>query len=226
MRWRWAKGYCADWMPVPDRYEPLPGIAELPGWLWRKAGRGVRIAIAVAVLGAVALAIVLVPVLVASSRDRAAAERLERAQARAERARALEAEQRPRFERSAAVVPARAAPRRRLAARRRVMDDVAAAVLADARRRVRRGALKGPIRHVDCAPFPRTATAGHEDLSQRHGRYACVAVTSSGTGSVLGHPYRTSVDFRTGRYAYCKIAGAPGPEAEPLVTIPRECGGM
>jgi hypothetical protein len=45
---------------------------------------------------------------------------------------------------------------------------------------------------------------------------------------VVGHPYRTRIDFRTGRYAFCKVRGRPGELAvrvRPRVAIPRACGG-
>ena len=37
------------------------------------------------------------------------------------------------------------------------------------------------------------------------------------------------IDFRTGRYAYCKISGVPGEgslEAKREVTVPKACGGL
>ena len=61
------------------------------------------------------------------------------------------------------------------------------------------------------------AGIGAEDSTEeRFGRYACLAVTAEfletreTSGGLLGHPYRVRIDFDTGRYAYCKIAGRPG----------------
>ncbi len=71
----------------------------------------------------------------------------------------------------------------------------------------------------------------NEDLSRRRGRYSCVAVTAEfGTGElgatgVIGHQYRTEVDFHSGRYAFCKVAGQAGPSREQLATTPGVCGG-
>lgn len=168
----------------------------------------VRIGVVVAFLLAAGGTVALVPAIDEASRERAAAERRERDAAHERRTRALRAEQRPRFGRSAATAPAAA------------LDDVAAAITADARRRVRAGTLDGPIRRVECEPFPRGVTPG-----PRRGRYACLAVTSSFEGGAIGHPYRAMLDFQTGRYAFCKVTGRPDPTPDPAVTTPRACGG-
>ena len=106
------------------------------------------------------------------------------------------------------------------------MTDVTTAIDADARARVRRRELDGRIRDVECEPFPRTVdgVGADRDLSRR-GRYVCLAIRSEFTGGVIGHQYRTLVDFGTGRYAYCKVAGQSGPSRDQLVTTPRACGG-
>jgi hypothetical protein len=217
----------------PERYEPLPGLTELPAWLWRRAGRGIRIVAGLTLAALIALGIALAPGISDSKRERARAEQRERAEHRARLVRRLEAEQRPRTGRSS--LPGRAGPgtRAQLAARAGMMEELAVAIEADARRRVRRGALSGPIRRVECERFPRTigGVAPDEDLSRRRGRYACVAVTSefergeATVGGVIGHQYRVLVDFATGRYAYCKVSGQSGPTRDQLVTTPRACGG-
>lgn len=96
--------------------------------------------------------------------------------------------------------------------------------------------MDGPIEGVDCEPFPRNvAGIGAEDSTdERFGRYSCLAVTArfeqteSTSGGLLGHAYRARIDFDTGRYAFCRIAGRPaegqlkrrlGP------TVPAVCGG-
>lgn len=216
-----------------DRYEPMPGLADLPRWLWNRMGRSVRLAALAVVIVLAAAAAALVPVIVESKEERADADRRERAERRADLVRRLQAEQRPRFRRSTSVAPPGAAEGERLRARATLIDQQAAQILADARARVRRGELDGPIRHVRCEPFPRSVAGvgAHEDLARRGGRYACVAVTAKfGTGEagatgVIGHQYRTEVDFETGRYAFCKISGQAGPTRQQLVTTPRACGG-
>jgi hypothetical protein len=209
-------------------------MVQLPGWLWRKMGRLSRIAAVVALLGAVAVGVALAPGIQQSKQERLLSEQRERAERRAELIRKLEAEQRPRFGRSNSVVPPGAGAAEQLAARGRVLDELINAILRDARRRVRLGELPPPpIRMVECEPFPRTVTVvgADKDLSRRRGRYSCIAVTSklerseSSVGLVTGHPYRALVDFKTGRYAYCKISGQTGPTPDPLVTTPRACTG-
>jgi hypothetical protein len=217
----------------PQRYEPMPSLAELPARAWRAMGRKLRIGIGIAVIGSVALALLLVPAAHESQRKREALERREQARRHERQIRKLQAEQRPRFRRSASRAPADAKPRTALAARAGLMEELSASILADARARVRRGTLGGPILHVECEPFPRAASgAGAEnDLSRRHGRYYCVAVTAEferskvSIGGVLGHPYRAKVVFGSGRYAFCKISGRPDPTPDPRVTTPRACGG-
>jgi hypothetical protein len=79
------------------------------------------------------------------------------------------------------------------------------------------------------------AGIGADDSTQeRFGRYACLAVTAEfletekTSGGLLGHPYRVRIDFDTGRYAYCKIAGRPAEgqlKRDPGPTVPEVCGG-
>jgi hypothetical protein len=204
----------------PPRYEPLPGLAELPAWVWRRAGRGVRIGAGLVLLAAIAVAVAMVPALRDAAREQDDALERSRAEQRAELARRLEAEQRPVRGRSRSVAPT-------LAARAALMDEMAAAITSDARARVRRGELDGRIRRVACEPFPRTVNGigADRDLTRRRGRYSCLAITSEFTGGVIGHQHRVLVDFETGRYAFCKIAGQSGPSRDQLVTTPRVCGG-
>ena len=63
------------------------------------------------------------------------------------------------------------------------------------------------------------------------GSYACLAVTAdidrsaASTGGALGDPYRAGLDFTTGRFALCKVAGRPDPIPDPEVTTPGVCAG-
>jgi hypothetical protein len=220
-------------IPRPDLYEPMPGIAALPGWLWRRTGRAARLILLGALIVLLGTAAAMVPVMLESKEERAESDRRERAERRAELIRRLETEQRPRQRRSTSVAPPQAAAEEQLEARSALIDELNAEILADARARVRRGDLDGPIRRAECEPFPRSvdAVGAHEQLGRRSGRYACVAVTAEfGTGEagatgVIGHQYRTMVDFETGRYAFCKVSGQAGPSREQLVTTPRVCGG-
>ena len=230
-------------MSEPDRYEPLPGIAQLPAWIWRRMGRGARIAAAVAVVATIAIAIPVGLEVRESVQADDRAEERERAERRARLIRTLRREQRPTEGRSDSVAPPGAGDEELLAARAGLFDDLAAAILADSRRRVQQGTLDGPIRRVRCQGFPRTVggIGAHERLTARRGRYSCVAVTAEFTagaaseGGVIGHPYRAMVDFESGRWAHCKISSGrtwgasaleqAGFEGEPEVVTPRACGG-
>jgi hypothetical protein len=196
-------------------------------------GRGGRIAAVVAVLAIVAIGIALVPGITETKRERAESQSSLRAKQRAATVRRLRADQRPRFGVSDSVAPPTASDAERLRARGRLMDELRAAILADSRHRARVGALAGPILRSQCEPFPRSvkSVGAEEDLSRRRGRYFCIAVTAdfkrdeASLGGSIGHPYRAAVDFAAGRYAYCKVAGAAGPSAHPLVVTPKACGG-
>ncbi|HYP48088.1 MAG TPA: hypothetical protein VEQ61_05575 [Thermoleophilaceae bacterium] len=213
-----------------DRYEPLPGVLELPGVLIRKLGpRGRRALALVALLalaGLIAGAIVLVPEIDRTKRENAERERRETAERREAQRRRLIAESRPQRGRSRV---ARAAS---LPARRAVVGDLEAAILADARRRVRSGKLKPPpaIR-TECTVLRYTPDP-LKRLTRRRGRYLCVAVTSdlpeaAAYAGVVGHPFRAQVVFGSGRFTWCKWAGRPGEGAyrsRAPVQLPRACG--
>ncbi len=205
----------------PERYEPLPGLPQIPAWLWRRMGSAARAAAVATVLIAVAAAGVLIPVIRQAQQERAEADRRAATGAEEQRIQALQAEQRPHFGRSAAGGRVEAA------------GDLRAAIRADALRRVQAGTLDGPIRAVECERFPRTVgeLAPERDPAVRRGRYACMAVTAlfaptdGSTGGSIGHPYRALLDFETGRYAFCKVTGRPDPTPDQRVATPRACGG-
>jgi hypothetical protein len=211
-------------------YEPLPDLSAMPGWIWRRLPRAGKVALVAAPVVAVALIVAFGPGIERSKDERATAESQQREAMLEARAKRVQAEQRPR---RGSAAPAGAD----VGARARLLGDVEAAIGADARERVARGALAGPILRVECEPHPRTlgVEAPHDDPGVSTGRYACLAVTTDlksgqqGMAGTTGHPYRARVDFVAGRYAYCKIAGSPGKTivaaGDPLVPIPRECGG-
>ena len=212
-----------------DRYEPLPGIAGLPKWVWGKLPRAGRVAVALLPFAIIALVLLLGPGIDESKDRRAEAERERRAQQAAERVAQLRAEQRPRFERG---TPAG----RDVAARAALVASVPGAIQADARRRVAAGALDGPIRSVECEPYPRSVDGrgAHLDPSETTGRYSCLAVTRNveaterNEASSIGHPYRVLVHFDTGRFAFCKVSGRPGEGSigrHIPVPVPEACGG-
>ena len=218
---------------MSDRYEPLPAFTEMPAWLWRRASRRARIAAGLFVVACVGITAAVAPAIDDSKAQRAATERREQAAQHAALIRRLNAQQRPRFGRSRSTDSPGSSAGRRLAARAGALTDLSAAILADARARVRRGELDGPIRRVACSPFPRSDVGARPeaDLERARGRYGCIAVTadfgrtSEGIGGSLGHPYRAVLRFASGRYAYCKIWGRPDPTTLRKVLVPEACGG-
>jgi hypothetical protein len=197
------------------RYEPLPSLDQLPSWLWRRTSRRARIALGVSLLAAIVITAALVPAIRRDQQARAAAEQRAHAARHAAAVSALQREQSPRFGRS------------RASARPAMLVDLEAMILADARRR---GAA---ALRADCEPFPKTVgePAPERDPRVTGGSYACLAVTrvidrsAATTGGALGDPYRASIDFTTGRFALCKVAGRPDPIPDPEVTTPRVCAG-
>jgi hypothetical protein len=212
-----------------ERYEPLPGLTRLPGWIWRKLPPAGKVGVALLPLVAVGLVLALGPGIERGKEERATAEEQRLEQARAARVERLREEQQPRFGRGEAAAAS-------LPARRRLLGDAAVAVRGDARTRVEAGTLSGPIRRVQCEPYPRTVerSGAHEDLSRPVGNYACLAVTAeiaataAHEGGAIGHPYRVRIDFESGRFAFCKVAGRAGEGSigqAPLVPVPAACGG-
>jgi hypothetical protein len=207
--------------PQDDRYEPLPGLLQLPSFLYRKLGPRGRIAVAVGgavlLVAAVAAAIVLVPRIADTKRERADRERREAAAATAERRRRLIREQRPHHGRSEAS-----------ASRAAVLAELQAAILADARARTASGQLAGPpAKSVRCRPLTGA------DAAASRVPYDCIAVTSelpsdeSLPQGVIGHPFRAVAHFSTGRFTWCKVSGRAGEggltQNDPAVRLPRAC---
>ena len=206
----------------PDRYEPLPGLLSIPGFLVRKLGRRGRVALALAgaalAAGLVVAAIVLVPKITETNRNNAAAERRERAAALERLRERLIAEQRPH---RGAAPPG--------LGRSAVLRRIEASVTRDARAREAAGGLPPPpARYSVCKPF------ADQPAGAATGRLSCVAVTSEVPGQggeragVVGHPFRVLVDYGTGRYAWCKVSGRAGEGSFTRltgVTLPRACGG-
>jgi hypothetical protein len=200
-----------------QRYEPLPSLDQLPVWLWRRTAPWARVAIGVALVMTIASTAVLVPALQREKRARAVAEQHSHDVRHRLAIAALKHEQEPRLGRSAE------------AARPAMLRDLEGAILSDARTR----GLPGPILSAGCEPFPKTVgePAPERDPHATSGSYTCLAVTSeidrsaATSGGEIGHPYRANLDFATGRFAFCKIAGRPDPIPDPEVNTPRVCTG-
>jgi hypothetical protein len=204
-----------------DRYEPLPGLLQLPSFLYRKLGPRGRIAAAVGgavlVVAAIAAAIVLVPRIADTKEQRAARERREAAAATAERRRRLIEEQRPQRGRSESS-----------ASRAAVLADLESAILADARTRAASGQLAGPpATSVRCRPI----TGADPDANRVP--YDCIAITSELPRDeelpqgVIGHPFRAVADYPAGRFTWCKVSGRAGEggfsQNDLAVRLPRAC---
>ncbi len=221
-----------------DRYEPLPGLTELPGYFLRKLSpRGRRAAAIIGALLLVAVAVGLyfiIPAITESKEERAAAEQRAAAQREAVLVAQLKAEQR--------LVEGRGTPSHGLgggaeiAARQALAADLAAAVHKDAEARVRSGEFAHAVKRVECERYPR-GVHGEDpatDLSSATGRYSCLAVTVDAprtqlnNPSSIGYPYRALVNFPAGKYTFCKFSGRPGELAFDRTIkapVPRACGG-
>jgi hypothetical protein len=221
----------------PDRYEPLPGLLEIPGFLIRKipsrARRPAAFIAAILLAAAVVALIVSIPAITESKGDRAAAEQHAERERQAQRVAELQAELRLRTGRGDAARGLDCAAA--LEARHALAADLVAAVHDDALARVQSGEFNQSVERVECERFPRGV--GVPDpasaLSKPTGRYACLAITAdaprveTNQASSIGYPYRALVDFPSGRYTFCKVSGRPGELAVSRTTVgvPAACGG-
>jgi hypothetical protein len=197
-----------------------PREVEVPPVPWRALGIGA------AVIAVLAVLVVTVGIPAVNDDNRSAAER-ERAadDARLQaRLRRLNAEQRPH--RSAAD------PAASVEERRALVTTLEGSILDDARARVREGALKSPVRRVDCLPGLRSGSGGvvpEDVLSRTRAGYNCTAVTSDikGTTGSVGYPFAAVIDFGSGRMVWCKTNPPPGeqvvPDPSKTPLLPREC---
>jgi hypothetical protein len=214
---------CLRTMPPAERYEPLPGLLGLPGFMLRKLSPGGRkIAAGLGVLllaGTVAAVIVLAPRISESKRERAATEQLARERAVARLREQLIAEQRPR--RGTVRVDGEAE-----GATRALIGPVERAITNDARARAAAGELDKAARRTACRPLARR---GRQVLLRCTAVTSEVEATESTRGLVLGYSYRAAISPETGRFAFCKQAGRPAlglPDPSlRAIELPRVCGG-
>ncbi len=191
--------------------------------------RGARIAAVAAAVAVVALIIALAPVIDQSKEERARTEAAAAARLKAQIIERTRREQLPRFARGEPAGPD-------VAARGELVASAAESIRSDAAERADAGEFNGPIDRVQCEGYPRSEaeTPADEDPARRSGVYSCIAVTSDipategNKPGVVGHPYRMRIDFKTGRYAFCKVRGLPGELAvrpPPEVRLSPACGG-
>jgi hypothetical protein len=223
---------------MSDRYDPLPGLTEIPAFLLRKLSRrGRRVFAVLAAAAVVAVAVGLyfaIPAITDSKQERAAAEQHADQQREAALVARLRAEQR--------LVDGTGTPARGLegsaavTARRALVGELSAAVQEDARARTRSGEFTRTVKRIECERFPRGAHGEDPatDLTNPIGRYSCLAITAdtpeteTAPASSTGYPYRARLDFPAGKYTFCKISGRPGEgslEREVRVKVPVACGG-
>jgi hypothetical protein len=223
----------------PDRYEPLPGLLEIPGFLIRKipprARRPAAFAAAILLAAAAVALVISIPAITESKSERAASEQQSERERQAQRIAELQAELRLRTGRGHAARGLEGAAA--LEARHALAADLVAAVQDDALARVRSGEFNQSVERVECERFPRGVGVPDPaaDLSKATGRYSCLAITAdapkveTNQASSIGYPYRALVHFETGRFSYCKISGRPGEGSLTRkfpVKVPPACGGQ
>ena len=194
---------------MDDRYEPMPSLAALPRWLWRRASRPLRlIIVAVAGLAVAALALLVVSA-VGLSED----QRRETASYRARAEERLRADQAPRHG---------GAP-----AGTNLVTALQAAIDRDVRERLPRF---GPpvttcrrVRPVDAAGRPL-------DLPASDAYFTCFAVqrTDETIAATLdtGYGFRAKADLEARTFAWCKLNPRPihaDQEEFIRVELSREC---
>ncbi len=221
-----------------DRYEPLPGLLQIPGFLVRKipprARRPAAFAAAILLVAAAVALVLSIPAITETKQERAAAAAQAERERQAQLAAELNAELRLR---TGAGTPARGLEGpAAIAARQALATDLADAVREDALSRVRAGEFTQSVARAECERYPR-GSRGEDpafDLASPTGNYSCLAITAdaprveTNERSSIGYPYRALVDFETGRFSYCKISGRPGEGSisrEFPVRIPAACGG-
>ena len=182
-----------------------------------------------ALAGVIVAAILILPGVFDAKRDtdaRLAREQAARVAAEKQR---LTREQRPMRGRPAGLEPPgpTASVSEQLAARRELVTALEGAILADAQQRVKSGELDGPVKSVSCAPLIRNPgnIGEEEDLSNRRGRYDCVAikrevVKDGKVVGLFGHPFVGTADFKRFTYVWCKDNKVPGERAKPLAKVP------
>jgi hypothetical protein len=116
--------------------------------------------------------------------------------------------------------------------RQAMVRELQDTITLDTRARVRTGILTGPALFTTCSAYPSDAPAPQTMLAVRVGAYACLAVNrpvrgAGGTVAELGDPIWARIDFRDGRFAWCKINPRPGEQAigagAPVVPLAAAC---
>jgi hypothetical protein len=195
--------------PALEHHDALPAFVRLPRFLLGKLPRGRRRAVLAG--AAIVAAFTAGGIWLAHE----AAQRAQLREARATRAfragemRRLLADQSPQTARvGAASGPA-------------LVHRIEGAITADARARVRSGALSGPIRATTCQQGN-----GLVNRADDPNLYRCLAITSSAVGVTLGHEFFVRVDPRRGLAIWCHNNYPPAhPDTASAISVPvaRSC---
>lgn len=207
----------------------MPGIAGLPGFLWRKLPRAGKVAVALVVVAALVAVVLSIPGIRAGKEGNRVREAGEAARGRRDRVARLRRLVEPRTLTVASLDRPSDPDATRAAARTRTLARVRAEIVADARSRE-----SSRVKAARCERIPAGEPAPATDLAATEVGLSCVAVTSEldanerTTGVTIGYPYRALVDFRTGRVGFCRTVGQPGEGSYrglPEVSTPAACGG-
>ena len=116
-----------------------------------------------------------------------------------------------------------------------LIGDLEAAILSDARARVKAGNLTGAIKGSSCKASPTSAIGGlpEDTPSKATGVYVCFAKTDDvprpgyKTPGAVGYPFQGAIHFKTGHFAWCKTNPPPGervvPDPRLAVFLPKAC---
>lgn len=184
-----------------------PREAEVPPPPWRKIAIG-AVLVLIVLGGAAAL---IVPEIEEGKDERAEAERRRDAAYEAAKERKLEREGKVRT--GEGIRPSgQLSPAEERRARRALVRDLEDSITRDARARVRRGNLKGPILRTECEINPPSQRPRERDLSVRSMEYDCVAIRREDPGGsfTVGHSFEAVVDYRRFRYSWAKACLIPG----------------
>jgi hypothetical protein len=197
---------------MEQRYEPLPGLLGLPGFVWRRTPRPARIALAVFACGAVVGTAIAVPLIASGKREGAERERRAEAIAKAQEERRLRIDQTPHHGRAADAPSAPAAARHAA-----ITAAVERAITADARARYSAHRLPGPpVKETVCSAHL-TELADLQPAARRAGGavLGCLAATTvgvrpGGTRFAIGFEFLAAANWRRATFTWCKTNPPPG----------------
>ncbi|MCW3016930.1 MAG: hypothetical protein JWO02_4022 [Solirubrobacterales bacterium] len=177
----------------------MPDVSALPGWAWRRLGRGGRVALGLALVALIAGLAVAIPAIDDGKRGQRAKARIREARAQTAEAARLRRVQRPHRASMTAGATVAAA---RTAVQGRITQDV--------RARQASGELSTPpqVRSTTCRPVPGAEAARLRAAGVDHLR--CLAVTSENASVAIGYEFIAATSPATGGMVWCKTTALPG----------------